>query len=162
VASSPPLDTILRPLTGPPRPVAQYLTTFHLVLVALDPFTNESAWILETAGRVLDTFGGSDCRGGWLVTASAEETKEFLGPWGTQFSAFADPDREMVRALGLARLPALVHLGMDGTLIDSAEGWRPSAWRRVCEELAEVLSWKSPAIPLAKDPAPYEGTPALP
>ena len=151
---------MLRPITGPARPVSQYLTTFHLVLVALDPYTNESAWILETAGRVLMTFGEADCRVGWLVTANADDTKAFLGPWATQFSTFADPDREMIKGLGLARLPALVHLDMNGTLVDSAEGWRPSAWRRVCEELADVLSWKAPTIPLAKDPAPYEGTPA--
>jgi hypothetical protein len=67
----------------------------------------------------------------------------------------------MVKALGLERLPALVHLAVDGTLVDSAEGWRPSDWRRVCEELAEVLSWRAPNIPTAKDPAPYEGTRAL-
>ncbi|NCY17386.1 MAG: hypothetical protein EBX39_11590, partial [Actinobacteria bacterium] len=34
---------------------------------ALDPFTLESSWILETAGRILTAFHGADCRVAWLV-----------------------------------------------------------------------------------------------
>jgi hypothetical protein len=161
VASSPPPDTMLRPLHGPPRPVSQYLTTFHLVLAVLDPFTIESAWIIETAGRVLTTFTQADCRVGWLVASGPDDAKGFLGPWAERFSTFADPDREMIKGLGLERLPALVHLGMDGTVMASAEGWRPSAWQRVTDELAQMLQWKGPNLPAPKDPAPYEGTPAL-
>lgn len=161
MASSPPPDTILRPLTGPPRPVSQYLVMFHMVLVVVDPFTNESAWILPTAVRVLDTFRQSDCRVAWLVAAGPDDARAFLGPWAEQFSTYADPDREMIKGLGLERLPALVHLGMDGTVNGVAEGWRPREWRQVTEELAKVLSWKGPTIPVAKDPAPYVGTPAL-
>ncbi|MHB8465466.1 MAG: hypothetical protein ACYDH6_09580 [Acidimicrobiales bacterium] len=161
MVQSPSPDTLLRPLTGPARPVSQYLTMFHMLLVAVDPYTNESAWIIETAGRVLSTFSQADCRVGWLVTASPDEARAFLGPWADQFSTFADPDRDMIKGLGLARLPALVHLGMDGAVSGAAEGWRPHQWRDVADELARVLSWKAPGIPVAKDPAPYEGTPAL-
>src|SRR3954453_21554491 len=49
VATNPPADLTLTPLNGPRRTVAQLLTNFHLCFVALDPFTNESAWILPTA-----------------------------------------------------------------------------------------------------------------
>ena len=42
-----PPDVELRPIDGEPRPLHAWLTTFHLVLVALDPFTNESAWIVD-------------------------------------------------------------------------------------------------------------------
>jgi hypothetical protein len=152
---------MLRPLHGPPRPVSQYLTTFHLVLVVLDPFTIESAWIIETAGRVLSTFTQADCRVGWLIAAEGDDAKAFLGPWAERFSTFADPNRDMIRELGLQRLPAIVHLGMDGTVMASAEGWRPNEWHKVTEELAQLLQWKGPALPGPKDPAPYEGTPAL-
>ncbi len=161
MASSPATDTVLHPITAPARPLAQYLTTFHLVLAVLDPFTNESAWIIETAGRVLTVFSQADCRVGWLVAGSAEECREFLGPWADRFLTFADPDREMIKALGLDRVPALVHLAMDGSLVSSAEGWRPAAWQGVVDELARVLSWKAPHLPGPQDPAPYEGTPAL-
>jgi len=79
VASSPPPDTILRPINAPARPLLQYLTTFHLVVVAVDPFTNESAWILETAARVLTIFSEADCRVGWVVAGDPDECRQFLG-----------------------------------------------------------------------------------
>jgi len=161
VVTTPPPDTVLRPINAPPRPLIQYLTTFHLVVVVLDPFTNESAWLIETAGRLLTVFSQADCRVGWIVAGSADECRQFLGPWADRFMTFADPDREAIRALGLARLPALVHLGMDGSVVASAEGWSPAAWQAVADELAEMLSWKAPRLPAAQDPAPYDGTPAL-
>ena len=161
MVSTPAPDTVLRPINAPARPLAQYLTTFHLVLVVLDPFTNESAWAIETAARVLTVFSQADCRVGWLVAGGPDECREFLGPWADRFLTFADPDREMIKALGLDRLPAIVHLAMDGTLVSSAEGWQPTAWQAVVDELARVLSWKAPKLPAPQDPAPYEGTPAL-
>ena len=36
--------------------------------VALDPYTDESAWMLETAGRILKTFEQADVRVAFLVT----------------------------------------------------------------------------------------------
>ncbi len=161
MASNPPPDTILRPLNGPARPLSQYLTTFHLVVVALDPYTHESAWLIETAGRVLTTFSQADCRVGWLVAGGPDECRAFLGPWAQRFLTFADADREVIKALALERLPAIVHLGMDATVVDVAEGWNPGAWRRVTDGLARIVRWKGPSLPGPRDPAPYDGTPAL-
>lgn len=161
MASNPPPDTVLRPLNGPERPLAQYLTTFHLVMVVIDPFTHESAWLLETAARILGAFVQADCRVGWLCTGDPDECRAFLGPYAERFLTFSDPDRTLVKALGLERLPALVHLGLDATVIGMAEGWDPTAWRRVTEQLARILSWTAPQIPVAGDPAPFPGTPAL-
>lgn len=161
VASHPPPDTILRPINGPARPLSQFLTTFHLVLVVLDPYTHESAWIMETAGRVLTTFSQADCRVGWLVAGDPDECRAFLGPWAQRFSTFSDADRAMIKGLGLERLPALVHLGMDATVIASAEGWHPGEWRALTDRAARMLHWKGPQLPTAHDPAPYDGTPAL-
>jgi hypothetical protein len=141
--------------------LSQYLTTFHLVLVAIDPYTHESAWLLPTAVRVLTTFGQADCRVGWLVAADAEDCRAFLGPYAQRFNTFADANREVIKALGLERLPAIVDLGLDATVIDAAEGWHPAEWRRVTENLARILRWKGPRIPEPGDPAPFEGTPAL-
>lgn len=152
---------MLRPLNGPARPLSAYLGMFHLVLVVLDPYTNESAWILDAAGRVLETFIEADCRVAWLVAAPPEDCTQFLGPWGQQFTTFADPDRAVIKQLGLGRLPALVHLAQDATLVGVAEGWSPPAWRAITDELAVVLRWKGPNLPAPTDPAPYEGTPAL-
>ena len=52
----------LTPLDGDPRSLGDYMTTFPLVPVVLDPYTNESAWILDTAHRVLTHFKGAGCR----------------------------------------------------------------------------------------------------
>jgi hypothetical protein len=161
VATHPAPDTVLHPLSGPERSLSQLLTTFHLVLVVVDPFTHESAWLLVTAARVLETFRQADCRVGWLVAGDPDECRAFLGPNATEFNTFADADRTLIKALGLQFLPAIVHLGMDATVIDSAEGWHPAEWRRVTEGLAKMVHWKAPHIPGAKDPAPFPGTPAL-
>ena len=152
---------MLRPLAGPERPLSQYLTTFQLVLVVIDPFTTQSAWLLETAARILATFGQADCRVGFLVAGDPDESREFLGPHGQRFLVFSDPDREMIKALGLTELPAVVQIALDATVIDSAEGWRPSEWKRVVDGLARTLSWKAPNVPVPDDPPPFRGTPAL-
>jgi hypothetical protein len=161
VPTQPNPDVVLRPITGKAEPLSHWLTTFHLLLAVLDPFTYESAWLLETAARVLSTFAQADCRVGWLVTGDPDECREFLGPHGRRFLTFSDPEREVVKTLGLERLPALVDLGLDATIIDAAEGWHPAEWHRVTEHLATVLSWKGPHLPGPKDPAPFAGTAAL-
>ncbi len=140
----------------------EWLTTFHLVFAALDPFTNESAWILPTAARILTNFDEADCRVSWLMAgATPDECRQFLGPHAASILTFADPDRTAVKGFGLERLPALVHLGIDGQIVGAAEGWDPAAWRAVTERLAKMMSWLPPAIPLARDPGPFPGTPAL-
>ena len=161
MASDPPADLLLDPLGGEPRTVAAWLTTFHLCLVALDPYTNESSWILETAGRLLQEYSAADVRVAFLVTASEQEAQQFLGPWVERVLVFTDPDREAVKALGLDSLPALVHLNISGAVEDSAEGWEPDEWRRVAENLSRILDWSRPMIPGPGDPTAFAGTPAL-
>ena len=161
MASNPPLDLTLTPINGAGRSVAQLLTTFHLCFVALDPFTNESAWILPTAARILQTFEQADVRVAWLVTATPSECRMFLGPWAREILTFADPDRVAVKGFGLERLPAIVHVAMDGTLVSAAEGWNPLEWRQVTDHLAKITEWKAPSFPGPNDPGPFDGTPAL-
>ncbi|MFP5375716.1 MAG: hypothetical protein ACLGIO_02900 [Acidimicrobiia bacterium] len=161
MATAPPLDVSLAPLNGPPRTLEQWLTTFHLVFVAVDPFTYESAWLLPTANRVLLGFQEADCRIAWLVAGTPEDCREFLGPLSREILTFADPDREAIKAFGLERLPALVHVGLDGSVIGAAEGWDPAAWRAVTQSLARMMAWSAPTIPAAGDPGPYPGSPAL-
>ena len=160
MATSPPPDLTLEPLTGNPRALEEWVTTFHLVVVALDPFTHESGWILPTAGRVMGNFSGADCRVGWLVCGTPEQARQFLGSWADRFLTFADPDREMVRGLELETLPAIVHLNHSLEVVGAAEGWDPKGWRSVAKGLARMMSWSKPTIPARGDPAPYAGTPA--
>jgi len=154
-------DVTLAPLTGEPRTLAQWTTNFHLVLVVLDPFTYESSWIIDTAVRIMHVFADADCRVGFLVTGTADEAQQFLGPWTKQYLIFADPDREVVKAMGLESLPAFVHINQSHAVETKAEGWEPDEWRAVAERLAELMSWRRPSIPLASDPVPFAGTPAL-
>ena len=161
MASDPPADLQLTPVGGEPRTVSEWLTTFHLCVVVLDPFTNESAWILETAGRLLTSYAAADVRVAFLLTSTEAEARQFLGPWAQRVLVFADPDREAVKAMGLEELPAFVHLNLSGAVEDSAEGWDPDGWRRVAENLSRILDWTRPVIPAPGDPVAYQGTPAL-
>lgn len=154
-------DVILTPVRGEARTLEEWTTTFHLALVVLDPFTYESSWILETGGRILRIFAEADCRTAFLVTGTVDEARQFLGPWAQEFLAFADPDRAAVAAMGLEALPAFVHLNQNHGLEHKAEGWHPKEWKVVSDHLATIMSWRPPVIPILKDPAPFDGTPAL-
>lgn len=156
-----PPDVLLAPLGGEARPLSEWVTNFHLVVVVLDPYTNQSSWLLETAGRILRTFAPADCRVAFVVTARAADARRFLGPWADAVLCFADPDRELVKALELERLPAFVHIRTDLTVAGRAEGWEPLEWREVAAELARAMSWSAPNIPAPGDPGRFEGSPAL-
>jgi len=160
MATDLPPDLELRPLTGEPRTVGAWVTLFNLAVVVLDPYTYESAWLLDEAGRILTDYTPADVRVGWVVTATAEETKQFLGPWADELLTFADPDRAFVKAVGLRSLPAFVHVNMASQAEAVAEGWDPAAWRKVAANLSRVLDWTQPIIPGPRAPAPYAGSPA--
>jgi hypothetical protein len=161
VASNPPLDLTLTPIHGEGRTLEQWLTTFHLVSVLVDPYTNESAWILDTAARIMRNFTGAAVRVNWVVTGTAEDATAFLGPLADEFLTFADPERLYVKALGLERLPAFVFLRVDGQVVAAAEGWNAMEWRRVAEAVADATAWTRAVIPAPGDPQAYAGTLAL-
>ena len=138
MASDPSPDLLLAPINGRPRPVVAWLTIFHLVFVALDPFSERSAWLVETSGRILTNYDQADCRVAFLVGGTAGEAREFLGHWATDILTFADPDLTAIHGFGLQTLPAIVHLGMHGKVYAAAEGWHPAEWRTVTDGLAVV------------------------
>ena len=107
MATDPPGELTLTPLKGEGRTVEEWLTVFHLVSVVVDPYTNESAWVLDVAARILRDFSDAAVRVNWIVTADADDARAFLGPLASEFLTFADPDRDAVKALGLERLPGL-------------------------------------------------------
>jgi hypothetical protein len=161
VATNPPPDLLLTPLGGESRPLQEWLTTFHLASVVLDPYTNESSWILDTAARILEGLRGSDARVNFIVTADVDDTRTFLGPLIDRFLVFVDPDRTAVKALGLTELPAFVFIRVDGTVPAAAEGWRPAEWRAVADAVAAATAWRPPDLPAVGDPGPFHGSPAL-
>lgn len=156
-----PADFVLTPIRAKGRSLEEWLTTFHLASVVIDPYTNESAWILDTAARVLRELRGADVRVNLVVTGPPDDAEAFLGPLAEEFLVFTDPDRALVRALGLERLPAFVFVQQDGSVPASAEGWDPDAWREVAHTIARITSWSRPTIPERGDPLPYAGSPAL-
>lgn len=133
---------------------------FHLLVAVIDPYTNESAWILPVAERVLTNFQNADCRVGWVVTADEYDAKAFLGPLADEHLTFVDRDREFVKALELKRLPALVHVAHDLSVPGLAQGWNPEEWRSIVDQLADDTGWNSTNIPIAGDPVPFDGSPA--
>ncbi|HEX4984265.1 MAG TPA: hypothetical protein VFV63_21360 [Ilumatobacteraceae bacterium] len=153
-------DLVLAPLGAASRPLGDWLTTFHLASVVLDPYTNESSWLLKTAARILEGLRGSDARVNFVVTSDADDARAFLGPYADAFLVFCDPDRTTVRALGLSQLPAFVFVRVDGTVAAAAEGWNPAEWKQVAETIAEATDWLPPTIPTASDPGPFRGSPA--
>jgi len=53
-----------------------------------------------------------------------------------------------------------VHLNQLHQVDTKAEGWDPDQWREVANQLATVMSWRAPQIPVQNDPVPFAGTPA--
>jgi hypothetical protein len=160
VSAQVPLDLNLKPVDRDERTVGEWLTNFHMAAVVLDPYTYESAWILDTAMRILQHFREADCRVTFIVTGDDDEARMFLGPLIDKVLTLCDPDRAFVKAAELEQLPAFVHVAPSGLVAAKAEGWDPAAWREVAVALSERMSWTYPLIPAAGDPVAYPGSPA--
>lgn len=161
MVSSPSLDVQLTALDDQGRPLEEWLTTFHMATVVVDPFTNESSWVLKPALRILDALRGASVRVNLVVTANAEDTRRFLGPITDEFMVFTDEDRAFVRSLALESLPAFLFLRIDGTVQACAQGWDPHEWHHVAEVIAEATAWRAPVAVAPGEPGPFAGSPAL-
>lgn len=152
-------DPELDPINGDARPFSDWLTTFPMLVGVIDPYTHESAWLLDTIRRVFHHYRGADVRVAWLATGPTDGVKSFLGPYAEEFLTFADPDRTAAKALGLESLPALALVKQNRTIAATAEGWDPAGWHQVSEALEALTNWTPLSIPGQRDPAPYAGTP---
>jgi len=159
VAANPPPDLVLTPLDGHTRTVRELLTTFHLLFVAVDPSNVRSRWIVPTAARVLTEYEQADCRVAWLVAGAAGDARKFLGRWATDIMTYVDPGLTAMKGFGLASLPAIVHLGQDGTIVNAVEGWDPPEWHALTVELSRLMRWSKPHIPVEGDPGAFAGAP---
>ena len=153
------VDLELTPLDGDPRPLSEWLTTFPLVIVVLDPYTHQSAWVLDSAHRILTHYSEADCRTCWLISCGDEDARRFLGPYAEELLTFTDPTGSVARGIGLERTPSLALIRQDGELTAKAEGWDAGEWREVIEAITELTRWSRPEIPVLGDPAPFAGTP---
>jgi hypothetical protein len=156
-----PASLQLASIDGQRRSIDEWLITFQMLGVVLDPFTYESSWILDSAGRILETFGGASVRTAFILTGTADEARQFCGPWVERILVFADPDRDFVKAAELEALPALFHLRQTRQFGGLAQGWQPDEWKAIVAQVARERHWSQPVIPAAGDPAAYPGSPAL-
>jgi hypothetical protein len=159
VATNPAPDLALVPVSGKPRTVRELLTTFHLLLVAVDPANVRSRWIVPTAARVLFEYEQADCRVAWLVAGDATDARKLLGRWATEITTFVDPELAAIKGFGLQTLPAIVHVSQTMEVVNAIEGWDPPAWRELTKELSRRMSWSRPHIPAPGDPGPFDGAP---
>jgi hypothetical protein len=160
VVTQVPDDVTLTAIGGESRPISEWVTTFQLLTVVLDPYTKESAWLLKTAARVLANFQGADVRTAWVVTADEHDATRFLGPLADEYLTFADPKREFGTALELEHLPALVYIRQDLAVVGTAQGWEPEEWETLGRLVGKVNSWSYPKLPTAGDPGAFAGSPA--
>lgn len=151
-------DPELNPINGEARPFSDWLTTFPMLVGAIDPYTHESSWLLDTVHRLFHHYRGAGVRVAWVVTADVEGTKSFLGPYSEEFLTFSDPSSAAVKALGLTAMPGAAVIRQDGEVLALANGWDPAAWRGVSEEVGRLTNWTPLNLPGPKDPAPYAGT----
>ena len=159
MATNPAPDLALVPITGHSRTVREWLTTFHLLFVAVDPASVRSRWIVPTAARVLFEYEQADCRVAWLVAGDAADARKLLGRWGSDIMTFVDPELTAIKGFGLQALPAIVHVSQTLEVVNAIEGWDPPAWRDLTKELSRRMSWSRPHIPTPDDPGAFEGTP---
>ncbi|MFV1990470.1 MAG: hypothetical protein ACC652_07000 [Acidimicrobiales bacterium] len=130
--------------------------------MAVDPFTYESSWILDTGARVLRNYDQANVRVGFLSTSDAAEARRFLGDLADEFQVFVDPARTLTKSAGLGRLPSLLYIRQSGQLASAAEGWDPQEWAETLDLMEQDLAWLSRLqLPAPSDPAPYMGSEAL-
>lgn len=158
MASNPDPALKLTSAKGAIHTLDDWCTTFQLFLAVL-PARAESSVFVPIARRIFATLGDADCRCAFLVTGPESVAARILGDAAEETVVFVDPEQELVQGLGLERLPALVHLRQDTSLASSTEGWDPTAWQHVTDEVAKAMAWTSPVVARPDDPAPFPGWP---
>jgi hypothetical protein len=144
---------------GVTRTIDDWSTMFHLCLVILPARPEATDW-LPVARRIFATFGDADCHTAFVVAGPESVAERVLGDQEEAAAmTFVDPDLELVRGLGIERLPAFVHLRQDTTVVAATEGWDPREWQRVAREVGRALAWTVPEVSGPGDPPRHAGWP---
>ena len=156
VAQNPDPQLAITSYAGVTRTLDDWTTVFNIALIVL-PDRPEGAAFVPVIERIFATFGDSDVRTIVCVPTTAGITKRILGEMCDKWLVWCDADRALVTSLGLERLPAFVHLRQDTSLVSAAQGWSPTEWQRVADEIAKHEHWTSPIVSGRGDPAPTPG-----
>jgi hypothetical protein len=158
VAQNPDPQLALTSLTGKTRSLDDWTTVFNLALVLL-PDRPEARAFVPVIERIFATLGDSDVRTVVCVPSTRAVTRRILGDAADRWLVFCDPDATLATSLGLERFPAFVHLRQDTTLVAAAQGWSPTEWQKVVDDLARSQHWTSPQVAGRNDPPPTPGWP---
>lgn len=148
----------LTSLKGVTRTLDDWATVFNLAVVLLPARPEAASWV-PVIDRIYRTFGDSDVRTTICVSATPAITRRIIGDASDRWLTFCDPDESLAKSLKLERLPAFVHLRQDTSLVSAAQGWSPSEWQKVADEIARTKHWTSPQVSGAGNPAPTPGWP---
>jgi hypothetical protein len=158
VAQNPDPTLALTSLKGVTRTLDDWATVFNLAVVLLPARPEAGKWV-TVIDRIYRTFGDSDVRTTICVSSTPAITRRILGAAADQWLVFADPDELLANSLGLERLPAFVHLRQDTSLVTAAQGWSPTEWQKVANEMARTQNWTTPVVTGAGNPPPTPGWP---
>jgi hypothetical protein len=143
---------------GVTRTLDDWATVFNLAVIVL-PDRPEGAAFVPVVERIFATLGDSDVRTIVCVPSTKTIAKRILGDAVDRWLVWLDPDRAFVESLGLERMPAILMLRQDTSLVTAAQGWSPTEWQRVANEIARHEHWTTPLVAGRGDPAPTAGWP---
>lgn len=156
MAKNPDPDLKLSTNQGVARTLDDWSTMFHLVLVILPDSPEATKWI-PVAERIFAVLGDADCRTAYVMPSTAAIADRVITD--TRSMVFVDPDKELVKSLGLTHLPAFVHLRQDTTVAAAAQGWDPAEWQEVARAIGKAMSWSVPEIADRTNPPKTAGFP---
>ncbi len=156
MAKNPDPNLALSNLHGVTRSLDDWATIFNLAIVMVPARTEATAWnsVIE---RIFATLGDSDVRTMVWVPSTPAIARRILGALVDRYLVLCDPDQTLATSLGIERLPAFVHLRQDTTLVGAAQGWSPTEWQKVADEIARHVHWSSPMIAAANGPSATPG-----
>ena len=138
---------------GVSRTLDDWSTMFQLCLVILPDRPEASAWI-PVARRIFDVLGDSDCRTAYVVPSTAAIAQRILGDEEQKQATFVDPDRTLVKSLGLERSPRSSSSARTRRSVPRPRAGIPAEWQRVAKEVAKAMAWSVPEVAPPGEPIP--------
>ncbi len=155
MAKDPDPSLMLAILQGDERTLDDWTTMFHLCLIFLPPDPDDAVLWIPVAQQIFHTFGDADCHTAFVIPGSPDVARQVLGDVAHEYMVYVDPQRALIKSLGLTRLPAFVHLRQNTTVACATEGWDPIEWQSVANEIGKVMAWTVPEVPVGPPPAAF-------